>query len=138
MSKLKYYDGTDWKIVNGQVTGDTLPIGSEVDFDGQEVPAGWEETDETKIINGVFLYSTSGITSVNITSSNGYGRCIVIGSSFICSVQFNGTNTAPTLADLVGTNPFTASINGNVVTLSDLRNWDHYIFLGSSVITNIE
>ena len=43
MSKLKYYDGITWKTVNGQVTGDTLPIGSEVDFIGETVPAGWEQ-----------------------------------------------------------------------------------------------
>lgn len=55
MSKLKYYDGTNWKVVNGQITGDTLPIGSEVDFDGQEVPAGWQEIDDPN------EYSTSEI-----------------------------------------------------------------------------
>ena len=29
--------------------GDTLPIGTEVDYDGQSVPAGWQEVDETNL-----------------------------------------------------------------------------------------
>ena len=41
MSKLKYFDGTDWKVVNGQITGDTLPIGSIIPFGGETAPAGW-------------------------------------------------------------------------------------------------
>lgn len=47
MSKLKYYDGTNWKIVNGQVTGDTLPIGAIVPFGGWDAPAGWLICDGT-------------------------------------------------------------------------------------------
>lgn len=41
MSKLKYYDGTNWKVVNGQITGDTLPIGSIIPFGGETAPSGW-------------------------------------------------------------------------------------------------
>ena len=29
--------------------GDTLPIGTEVDYDGQTAPAGWQEVDETNL-----------------------------------------------------------------------------------------
>lgn len=47
MSKLKYYDGTNWKIVNGQVTGDTLPIGAIVPFGGWDAPTGWLICDGT-------------------------------------------------------------------------------------------
>lgn len=41
MSKLKYFDGTNWNEVNGQVTGDTLPIGSIIPFGGETAPSGW-------------------------------------------------------------------------------------------------
>ena len=41
MSTLKYYDGTNWKDVNGQVVGDTLPIGAIIPFGGSTPPAGW-------------------------------------------------------------------------------------------------
>jgi hypothetical protein len=29
--------------------GDTLPIGSEIDYDGQTVPAGWQEVDDPSV-----------------------------------------------------------------------------------------
>lgn len=35
--------------------GDTLPIGTEVDYDGQTAPAGWQEVDDPNV------YSTSEI-----------------------------------------------------------------------------
>lgn len=47
MSKLKYYDGTNWKVVNGQITGDTLPIGAIVPFGGWDAPTGWLICDGT-------------------------------------------------------------------------------------------
>ena len=51
---LKRYNGTSWETVGGTITGDTLPIGSEVDYVGENVPAGWEEVDS---------YSTSEINT---------------------------------------------------------------------------
>lgn len=53
MSKLKYYDGTNWKVVNGQITGDTLPIGAIVPFGGWDAPTGW------LICNGTLLNKTA-------------------------------------------------------------------------------
>lgn len=47
MSKLKYFDGTNWNIVNGQITGDTLPIGAIVPFGGWDAPTGWLICDGT-------------------------------------------------------------------------------------------
>ena len=41
MSKLKYYDGTDWKVVNGQIIGDTLPIGAIIPYGSSTVPSNW-------------------------------------------------------------------------------------------------
>lgn len=60
--------------------GDTLPIGTEVDYDGQTAPAGWQEvddpnvysTDETKIgtwIDGRPLYRKVLQTTQNITAN---------------------------------------------------------------------
>lgn len=51
---LKRYNGADWEAVGGKITGDTLPIGSEVDYVGDSVPAGWEEVDS---------YSTSEVNT---------------------------------------------------------------------------
>ena len=38
------YDGTDLVSVGGGTGGETLPVGSEIDYDGTTVPTGWEET----------------------------------------------------------------------------------------------
>lgn len=43
---LKRYSGTNWEAVGGTITGDTLPIGSEVDYTGTNIPAGWEEIND--------------------------------------------------------------------------------------------
>lgn len=54
MSTLKRYNGTNWETIGGSVTGDTLPIGSEIDYTGSSVPAGWEEVAD---------YSTSEVNT---------------------------------------------------------------------------
>lgn len=41
MSKLKTFNGVSWDTVNGQIIGDTLPIGSIIPFGGTTVPSGW-------------------------------------------------------------------------------------------------
>ena len=38
---LKKYNGTNWEVVGGAVTGDTLPVGSIIPYGGQEAPIGW-------------------------------------------------------------------------------------------------
>jgi len=69
MSKLKYFDGTNWKDVNGKIVGDTLPVGSIVGYDGQSIPAGWEEVSGTSNIKKVS--QTAGlIGAVSNSSSN--------------------------------------------------------------------
>lgn len=54
MSTLKRYNGTSWETIGGSITGDTLPIGSEIDYTGSSVPAGWEEVAD---------YSTSEVNT---------------------------------------------------------------------------
>lgn len=52
MSKLKYFDGTNWNEV-GNVAGDTLPIGAIVPYGGWNAPTGW------LICNGALLNKTA-------------------------------------------------------------------------------
>lgn len=47
MSTLKAYINGQWKNVNGQVVGDTLPIGAIVPFGGWDAPTGWLICDGT-------------------------------------------------------------------------------------------
>lgn len=62
MSKLKYYDGDSWKIVNGQITGDTLPIGSQVPYGSTTPPANWLVCDGSYVSKTTFaeLYDVIG------------------------------------------------------------------------------
>ena len=50
---LRRYNGTNWEAVGGSITGDTLPIGSIIEFDGTDIPAGWEEVSGTNKIKKV-------------------------------------------------------------------------------------
>ena len=61
MSQLKRYNGTSWETVGGVVTGDTLPVGSVIDYTGSTVPAGWEKLDE---------YSTSEVNTGKVWIDN--------------------------------------------------------------------
>ena len=53
MAQLKRYNGTSWETVGGVVTGDTLPIGSEVDYNGASAPAGWEEISNDLVVDSI-------------------------------------------------------------------------------------
>lgn len=43
---MKYNDNGEWKDIIVKAT-DTLPIGTEVDYNGTDVPDGWEEVEDT-------------------------------------------------------------------------------------------
>lgn len=64
-NKLYYFDGTDWTTtgVQKEITGDTLPVGSIVKFDGDTIPANWEEVAGGEIIDN--LNSTSAIDALS-------------------------------------------------------------------------
>lgn len=49
-SILKYYQNEKWNDTN--ITGDTLPIGAIVEYDGTTVPEGYEAVSETNLITG--------------------------------------------------------------------------------------
>lgn len=62
MSKLKYYDGTNWNVVNGQITGDTLPIGTQVPYGSTTPPANWLVCDGSYVSKTTYseLYAVIG------------------------------------------------------------------------------
>lgn len=79
----------------------------------------------------------SAVTSVSATSSNGYGIVVVFSSAFVCVVQLQ--NTSATIIDVMGTHgTMTATMSSKVLTLANLYNWDHYIIMGSNLITAIQ
>ena len=56
-SKLYYYDGTNFNSYGSGGGGETLPVGTELDFDGtsQDIPTGWES------VTNPDSYSTSEV-----------------------------------------------------------------------------
>lgn len=64
MSKLKYYDGTEWKTVNGQITGDTLPIGAIIPYSNSTAPTNWLVCDGSAVSRTTYanLFSVIGTT----------------------------------------------------------------------------
>lgn len=116
MSTLKRYNGTSWETIGGSITGDTLPIGSEIDYTGSSVPAGWEEVADYSIneintgkkwIDGKPIYRKcysgntgndnisidSGITNLNqIISLDGMINDADYGLSMKCGGYLDGNN----------------------------------------------
>lgn len=47
---MKYKDNGQWKEIYVKAL-DSMPVGTEVDFDGQasDIPVGWEQVDDTPI-----------------------------------------------------------------------------------------
>ena len=98
MSKLKYYDGTNWNIVNGQVIGDTLPIGSIVPYVSSTVPTGWLVCDGSAVSRTTYadLFAVIGTSygtgdgSATFNLPNLKGRVPV------------GQNTSDTSFDTIG------------------------------------
>ena len=40
-NELKYYNGSSWEIVSGEITGDTLPIGAIIPYGSTTAPTNW-------------------------------------------------------------------------------------------------
>lgn len=56
---MKYNDNGEYKDIYVK-SFDTLPVGTEVDFDGDSVPSGWEEVSGNTLVAYTLFNSTSG------------------------------------------------------------------------------
>lgn len=89
-----------------------------------------------KNIDGVYLKAFAGATGASATSVNGYGILLIVSSQFVCLLQL--ANTTLYIKDIYGTHgTMNASISNNIVSITGLYNWDHYILIGSDSISNI-
>ena len=63
---MKYKDNGQWKEIYIKAL-DSMPVGTEVDFDGQtsDIPVGWEQVN-----NKVVLYENPNGTNTNVTVSD--------------------------------------------------------------------
>lgn len=76
--------------------GDTLPIGTEVDYDGQTAPAGWQEVSETKL-GDVVVDSIKSKNLCNISVSGVFPNSSGTVASNACYSAIIDTSTMTTL-----------------------------------------
>lgn len=83
---MKYNDNGEWKDIIVKAT-DTLPIGTEVDYNGTDVPDGWEEVEDTVTRVLKVIYPVGAIyTSTNSTNPKdmfGFGTWEQIKDTFL-------------------------------------------------------
>lgn len=91
MAVTKYKDPItkEFKYIKVKVS-DTLPVGTKVDYDGTDVPNGWEKVNESESIdiNDFFTSSTKEITDYSIVKT---GNIINIQRMVIPSIPKGGT-----------------------------------------------
>lgn len=134
MSTLKRYSGTSWETIGGSITGDTLPIGSVINYTGSSAPTGWEEVADystseintgKKWIDGKPIYRKcysgntgndnisidSGITNLNqIISLDGMINDAVYSLSMKCGGYLDGNNNYSFLYYVWNTNKLNCSM----------------------------
>lgn len=68
---MKYNDNGEYKEIVVKAT-DTLPVGTEVDFDGNEVPSGWSAVDDSwvAVANTVYYKRSGNVVCVRGYSAN--------------------------------------------------------------------
>ena len=69
--------------------GDTLPIGTEVDYDGQTVPAGWQEVNPIQ----TFSYTLSNGAVVNFYKCGRVVQCELVGQQVAFTADADYTTT---------------------------------------------
>lgn len=111
---MKYNDNGEWKDIIVKAT-DTLPIGTEVDYNGTNIPDGWEEVEDTvtKTLKAVYPI---GSIYINTTSANprdifGFGTWEKIDDVFLF-----GTSDAAQLGNTGGSATHTHTTGNHTLT----------------------
>lgn len=110
-----YYNDNGTKTELKTTTYDTLPVGAEVDFDGETVPTGWTEVEDT----------TTGNFTLNSNVSNGYiqyakiGKFVQIQTEFILNSSAIPSGSWKTINLGTTSNDLKPKINTNIVCRRD-------------------
>jgi hypothetical protein len=98
MANIKYKENGEYKDIVVKV-GDTSPIGLEADYDGTEVPNGWEEV--TDSFSGTLAENVSKTFSLKaytnyilVATSYGQGSASINTNVFIVSTGQNASKTS--------------------------------------------
>lgn len=71
---MKYNDNGTYKDIYVK-SFDTLPVGTEVDYDGNTVPTGWTEVEEWTLLD-----TATGTTSISLNNIN-YNELYIVGKA---------------------------------------------------------
>ena len=128
---MKYNDNGEWKDIIVKAT-DTLPIGTEVDYNGTDVPDGWEEVEDTvtKTLKAVYPI---GSIYINTTSAKpkdifGFGTWEKIDDVFLF-----GTSDAAQLGNTGGSVAHTHTTGNHTLTIAEMPSHDHAARYGSTI-----
>lgn len=128
---MKYNDNGEWKDIIVKAT-DTLPIGTEVDYNGTDVPDGWEEVENTvtKTLKAVYPI---GSIYINTTSANpkdifGFGTWEKIDDVFLF-----GTSDANQLGNTGGSATHTHTTGNHTLTIAEMPSHDHAARYGNTI-----
>lgn len=128
---MKYNDNGEWKDIIVKAT-DTLPIGTEVDYNGTDVPDGWEEVEDTvtKTLKAVYPI---GSIYINTTSANpkdifGFGTWEKIDDVFLF-----GTSDAAQLGNTGGSATHIHTTGNHTLTIAEMPSHDHAARYGSTI-----
>lgn len=124
---MKYNDNGEVKNIIIK-SGDTLPIGTEVEYDGETIPAGWQEVEvEHKILKKTV--TTDGWnTPLKLNDYDGYNFI----TFYIISDAFKDVVTMP--IDVLKThstdNPYTITSNNNQYMSVGMYGTDILVYKG--------
>lgn len=79
------------------LTGDTLPIGAIIDYDGEEVPTNWEVVEETNIVTG----GEPVKCGYKIDGKDVYVKCINLGDLPNAKSKFVSTGLSGALVNII-------------------------------------
>ena len=98
MASIKYKDNGEYKDIVVKI-GDTLPIGAEMDYEGNVVPNGWEEI--TDSFSGTLAENVSKTFSLKpytnyilVATSYGQGSASINTNVFIVTTGQNASKTS--------------------------------------------
>ena len=123
---MKYNDNGEYKDIYIK-TFDTLPVGTEVDYDGETVPDGWSEVDAIKNLWNGTKYSANDTITLSETLQTGHLymiTCMGVSASYTVTLPFvyTGNNLIQiAYANVAGSTPegfrYRLTVSGTTITI---------------------
>lgn len=117
---MKYNDNGEWKDIIVKAV-DTLPVGSEIDYNGTEVPEGWEEVEEPIIFKRFERQVTAPVGQdyweMAVNSIEGYELIGIIPKGENTSTLLTSSNLKKNSNNIVMTITYNYSSSAQTITI---------------------